>query len=155
MNVTAHQEKKKKNETKTGKRRIGKKKNRRPILKKLCATILRSCRGKHIEKVKGIAQGNWDPLKGQQLFRPNSNGVGGRTNTFRRLLIGADEHISCYALTLALVMTAKVCREAKCKPGALHHCCEQKQKPCVFSLLLSLLWKTTRIEVGVGRGRKE
>ena len=44
MNVTAHQEKEKNEETKTGKRsaKKGERENRRPILKKLCATLLRS-----------------------------------------------------------------------------------------------------------------
>ena len=52
MNVTAHQEKKKNKETKKGKRRAGERerKNRRPILKKLCAALLRSFRGQHSEK---------------------------------------------------------------------------------------------------------
>ena len=90
MNISAHQEKKKKKETKTGKT-LGqeKRENRRPILKKLCAALLRSFRGKHSEKMKGCARGNWDPREGQQPFRPNPNGVGDRTTTLRRLLIGA------------------------------------------------------------------
>ena len=64
--------------------------NRRPILKKLCAALLRSFRGQHSEKMKGSARGNWDPRKGQQPFRPNPNGVGVRTTTLRRLLIDAE-----------------------------------------------------------------
>ena len=68
MNVTAHQEKEE-NETKKGKRRAGeKRKNRRPILRKLCAALLRSFRGQHSEKMKGNARGNWDPRKVQQPF---------------------------------------------------------------------------------------
>ena len=39
--------------------------------------------------MKGSAWGNWDPWEVQQLFRPNPNGVGDRTTTLRRLLIGA------------------------------------------------------------------
>ena len=35
------------------------------------------------------ARGNWDPREGQHPFRPNANGVGDRTNTLRRLFIGA------------------------------------------------------------------
>ena len=62
--------------------------NRRPILKMLCAALLRSFRGQHNEKMKGSAQGNWDPREDQQPFRPNPNGVGDRTTTLRRLLIG-------------------------------------------------------------------
>ena len=56
------------------KRRIEKKRkseNRRPILKKLCAALLRSFRGQHSEKMKGSARGNWDPREGQQPFSPN------------------------------------------------------------------------------------
>ena len=71
-----------------------KKKNRRLILKKLCAALLRSFRGQHGEK-KGSAWGNWDPQEGQQPFRPNPNGVGDRTTTLRRLLIGAEGRVSC------------------------------------------------------------
>ena len=89
MNVTAHQKKEKNEETKTGKRKAGKKRNRRQILKKLCAALLRSFRGQHGEKMKGSARGNWDLREGQQQFRPNPNGVGDRTTTLRRLLIGA------------------------------------------------------------------
>ena len=66
-----------------------KSKNKRPVLKKLCAVLLRSFKGQHSEKMKGSARGNWDPREGQQQFRPNPNGVGERTTTLRRLLIGA------------------------------------------------------------------
>ena len=83
MNVTAHQK-----ETKKGSRK--ERENRRPILKKLCADLLRSFRGQHSEKMKGSAQGNWDPREGQQPFRPNPNGIGDRTTTLRRLLIFAE-----------------------------------------------------------------
>ena len=65
MNVTAHQEKEKNEETKTGKR-----KDRRTILKKLCAALLRLLRGHYSEKIKGSARGNWDSREGQQPFRP-------------------------------------------------------------------------------------
>ena len=68
-----------------------KRENKRPILKKLCAALLRSFRGQHSEKMKGSARGNWDPREGQQPFRPNPNGAGDRTTTLRRLLIGAGE----------------------------------------------------------------
>ena len=51
-----------------------KKEVRRPILKKLCATLLRSFRGQHGEKnglCEGISRGNWDPREDQQSFGPN------------------------------------------------------------------------------------
>ena len=93
MNFTAHQEKEKNEETKKGKRgqERRKKESRRPVLKKLCAALLRSFRGQHSKKMEGSALGNWNPREGQQPFRPNPNGAGDRTTTLRRLLIGADQ----------------------------------------------------------------
>ena len=41
-------------------KRKRKRENRRPILKKLCAALLRSFRGQHSKKIKGSARGNWD-----------------------------------------------------------------------------------------------
>ena len=67
-----------------------KRENKRPILKKLCAALLRSFRGQHSKKMKGSARGNWDPREGQQPFRPNPNGSGDGTTTLRRLLVGAE-----------------------------------------------------------------
>ena len=91
MNLTAHQEKEENEETKKGKRGAGEKKreNKQPILKKLCAALLRSFRGQHSKKMKGSARGNWDRREGQQPFRPIPNGAGDRTTTLRRMLIGA------------------------------------------------------------------
>ena len=71
-------------------RRKEKEKNRRPILKMLCAALLRSFRGQDSEKMKGSTRGKWDPRVDQQPFRPNPNGAGNLTTTIRRLLIGAD-----------------------------------------------------------------
>ena len=48
--------------------------------------------------MKGSARGNWDPREGQQPFRLNPNGVGDRTTTLRRLLIGADEDVFVNAI---------------------------------------------------------
>ena len=91
MNVTAHQEKKKNEETKTGKRMEGEKKKRKQATDfeeaVCCPTAV--VQGQHSEKMKGSARGNWDPREGQQSFRPNPNGAGDRTTTLRRLLIGA------------------------------------------------------------------
>ena len=47
----------------------------------------------------GSARGNWDPREGQQPFRPNLNGVGDRTTTSRRLLIGAGTVFSPFFLS--------------------------------------------------------
>ena len=57
-----------------------KRENKQPILKKLCAALLRSFRGQHIEKMKRSARGNWDPREGQQPLRPNLNGAGDHTS---------------------------------------------------------------------------
>ena len=51
----------------------------RPILKRLRATLLRSFKGLHGEKnglCEESARGNWDPREGQQPFKPNPNGSG-------------------------------------------------------------------------------
>ena len=66
-----------------------KRENRRPILRKLCAALLRSFRGQQSEKMKGSARDNWDPREAQQPFRTNPNGNRDRNTTLRRLLIGA------------------------------------------------------------------
>ena len=70
-----------------------KRENRRPILRKLCAALLKPFKEQHSKKVKGSVQGNWDPREVQQPFRPNPNGIGDRTTTLRRLLIGAVYNI--------------------------------------------------------------
>ena len=46
--------------------------------------------GSIAKKQKGSARGNWDLWESQQPFRPNPNGVGDRTTTLRRRLIGAE-----------------------------------------------------------------
>ena len=105
MNVTAHQEKEENEETKKGKRGAGDEEKRKQAtdLKKLYAALQRSFRGQHSKKIKGSARGNWDPREGQQPFRPNQNGVGDRTTTLRRLLIGADRRARGKKLKLALL----------------------------------------------------
>ena len=73
-----------------GQEKCRKRENRRSILRKLCAALLRSFRGHHDEKMKASARGNWDSREVQLPFRLNPNGVGDRTTTLRRLLIGAE-----------------------------------------------------------------
>ena len=91
MNVTAHQEKEENEETKKSKRGAGEKKKRKQAtdFKEAVCCSSRSFRGKHSEKMKRSARGNWHPREGQQPFQPNPNGAGDRTTTLRRLLIGA------------------------------------------------------------------
>ena len=50
MSVAAYQEKKNE-ETETGMKKAGEGRRRRPILKKLCAALLRSFRGQHGKKM--------------------------------------------------------------------------------------------------------
>ena len=59
MNVTAHQENEKNEETKEAREGQEKRKreNKRPILKMLCATLVRSFRGHHSEKMEGECPG--------------------------------------------------------------------------------------------------
>ena len=96
MNVAAHQEKEK-NE-KTGKRKAGKEKKQADFKEAACypsAVVQEAARRKNGLR-GGNTQGNWDPPEGQQPFRPNPNGVGDRTTTLRRLLIGAVQFCSLY-----------------------------------------------------------
>ena len=84
MNVTAHQEKEKNEETKMGKRRAGEKKKSKQAIdfeEAVCCPLLQSFRGQHSEKMKRSAQGNFDARESQQPFRPNPNGVGDHTTT--------------------------------------------------------------------------
>ena len=58
--------------------------------------------------------------------------------------------------SLVIVLAMKRHTERpKCKPDIRHRFCEQKKKPCVYPLMFLLLYKTTRLEVGDRRGRKE
>ena len=52
-------------------RKMQDKRENRPILKKLCATLLRSFRGavrRENALCEESARGNWDPREGQQPF---------------------------------------------------------------------------------------
>ena len=79
-------------------RRKRARKDRQPVLKKLCAALLQSFRGQHGKKIKGSAWGNWEPWDGQQPFWSNPNGIGDRTTMLRQLLIGADRAPRRHAL---------------------------------------------------------
>ena len=76
MNVTAHEEMEKYEETKTGKRKAGEERKQAIIFKEaVCcpsAVVQRATR----QKIKGSALGNRDSREGQQPFRPNPNRVG-------------------------------------------------------------------------------
>ena len=119
INVTAHQEKKKNEETKTGKRRAGKVKKKKHAIDfeepVRCSSAVDQ--GQHSKKIKGCAQGNWDPPEGQQPFRPNPNGVGERTSIMVQLpsCIGAEElpclHASNLLLYLAEVVFGNIASE--------------------------------------------
>ena len=97
MNVATHQEKEKND--KTGKRKEGKD---RPILKRLSATLLRSFRGLHGEKmvcVRGVP-GVTGTLGKAIAILTQPKRVGDRTTTLRRLLIGAVQFCWLYMYIL-------------------------------------------------------
>ena len=88
MNVAAHQEKEK--DEKTGKRKAGEERRQTDVKEAACypsAVVQGAARQKNDFR-EWSARGNWDPREGQQPFRPNQNGVGDRTTTLRRLMIG-------------------------------------------------------------------
>ena len=100
MNVVAHQEKEK-NE-KTGKRNAEVGRRQADFKEAACypsAVVQGAARGKN-GLCEGSARGNWDTREGQQLFWPNPHGVGDRTTTLRRLLIGAVQFCSLYMYIL-------------------------------------------------------
>ena len=72
--------------------------DKRPILKRLSAALLRSFRGSTAKKgfVWGSAQGNWDSSEKPTAISIQPNGVGEGTTTLRRLLIGAVQFCSLY-----------------------------------------------------------
>ena len=62
------------------------------------SAVVQGAEGRKNGLCEGNAEGNWDPREGQQLFRPNPNGVGDRTTTLKWLLIGAVQFCSFYIL---------------------------------------------------------
>ena len=78
MNVTTHQEKEKNEEMKKDKQRAGEKKKRKqgPILKKLCAALLRSFRGQHSKKCRGVPGVTGTLRKANSHFDPIQTGSG-------------------------------------------------------------------------------
>ena len=91
MNVAAHQEKKKNEETRTGERKEEGRRQATDIKEAVyCpSAVAQEAALRKKSLCKGSARGNWDPQEGQQPFRPNPNWMGDRTTTLRRLLIGA------------------------------------------------------------------
>ena len=76
-------------ETKTGKR-----KQATNFKEAVCCSSA-VLQGAEQRKNKGECPGyNWDPREVQQPFRPNSNGVGDRITTLRRMLIGAISYVA-------------------------------------------------------------
>ena len=97
MNVAAHQEKEKNEETRTGKREAGEERIQATDFKEAacCPSAVVQEAARRINGLrKESARGNWDPREGQKLFRPNPNEIGDRSTTLRQLLIGAVTVIS-------------------------------------------------------------
>ena len=94
-NVAVHQEKEK-NE-KTIKRKAGEERRQSTDFKEAAycpSAVVQAAAWQKNGLSEGSTRGNWDHREGQQPFRPNSNGVGDRTTTLRRLLIGAVQFCS-------------------------------------------------------------
>ena len=85
MNVAAHQEKKKK------KRAREEKKQSTDFKEAACCpfAVVQSAARRKNDLWERSDHGNCDPREDQQPFRPNPNGIGDRTSTLKRLLIGA------------------------------------------------------------------
>ena len=99
MNVSAHQEK----DEKTDKRKAGEERRQETDFKEAecCSSaVIQGAAWRKMVCVGGSFRGNWDPREDQQSFRPNPNGVGDRTTTLRRLLIGAVQFCSLYILCI-------------------------------------------------------
>ena len=124
MNVANHQEKKK-NE-KTGKRKAGVER-RQANLKRLRATLLRSFRGLHGEKmvcvrrVPGVTGTSGRPTD----ILTQSKRVGDRTTTLRRLLIGTVQFCSLYMYILHI---RQKFRTSLSKKIGVNTCFEDGQK---------------------------
>ena len=105
MNVTAHQEKEK-NEN-TDKKKAGKERRRETDFKEAAccpSAVVQGAARRKNGLCEGSAWDNWDPRKGQQPLRPNPNGVGNPTITLTRLLIRAVQFCSL----LYTVYTTKI-----------------------------------------------
>ena len=90
MNVSAHQEKEKNEKTAKGKAEEEKRQVTDFKEATCClSAVVQGTAGRKNDLREGNAWGNWDPREGEQPFRLNPNGVGDRTITLRRLLIGA------------------------------------------------------------------
>ena len=124
MNVANHQEKEK-NE-KTGKRKAGVDR-RQANLKRLRATLLRSFRGLHGEKmvcVRGVP-GVTGTSGGPTAILTQSKRVGDRTTTLRRLLIGTVQFCSLYIYILHI---RQKFRTSLSKKIGVNTCFEDGQK---------------------------
>ena len=125
MNVATHHEEK---DEKTSKRKAGVKK-RQPILKRLSATLLRSFRGLHGEKmvyVRGVPRVTGTIGKAIAILT-QSKWVGDRNTTLRQLLIDAVQFCSLYMYILYI--RQKFCTSLSKKIG-VNMCFEDKQKVC-------------------------
>ena len=90
MNVAAHLEKEKNEETRKGKREAEEERRHATDFKEAVCCPIAVVQAAAWQKcfAQGNARGNWDPPEDQQSFRPKPNGIGDRITTLRRLLIG-------------------------------------------------------------------
>ena len=100
MNVTAHQEKEKNKQTKTGMKKAGEGKRQVTDFREAVCCPSAVVQGAARRKIglRGVPWVTGTLGKKQKPFRPNLNGAGDRTTTLRWLLIGADSIL--FAITV-------------------------------------------------------
>ena len=106
-----------------------KREDKRSILKRLRAALLRSFRGQHGEKmvcVGGSTRGNWDPREGQQPFRLNQKGVGEGTTTLRRMMIGEVQFRLLWVLYILQKFPTSLFKKI-----SVNTCFGDRQKVCI------------------------
>ena len=92
MNVAAHEDKEKNDQTKTVKRMAVEERKTATNFEEVgcchSAVVQEAARRKK-DLCEGSDRSNWNPREGQQPFRPNPSRFKDRTTTLKRLLIGA------------------------------------------------------------------
>ena len=116
----------------TGKRKAGEERGQADFKEAVCypsAVVQGAARQKN-GLCEGSARGNWDSREDQQPFRSNPNGVGDRTTTLRRLLIGAVQFCLLYMYMYILNIRQKF-RASLSKKIGVNTCFGDGQKICI------------------------
>ena len=85
-----------------GKRKAGEERKQADFNEDACcpSAVVQGAAQRKNSLCEGSGWGNCDPRKDRQPFRLNPNGVGDRTTTLRRILIGAVQFCSLYMYIL-------------------------------------------------------